>query len=75
MVSMSLWGFEFIGAPFVCKTIQVSRAQFNKTSSVHCIVCPSPKQSPFLSLFIPPRPSPPPPAITILLSMHFVYIA
>ena len=30
---------EFIGVTLVCKTIQVSSVQRNKTSSAHCIEC------------------------------------
>ena len=37
-----LFLIEFIGVTLVCKTIQVSSVQLNKTLSTHCIVHPSP---------------------------------
>ena len=64
---------EFIGLTLVHKTIQVSSVQLNKTSSVHCIVCPSPHAKSLSVLFCPTQPTStyPPPfplPITTLLS-------
>ena len=46
---------EFTRVTFICKTIQVSRVQLNKTSSAHCIVHPPPPEK---SLSIPVSPHP-----------------
>ena len=58
-----LYFTEFIGVILVHKTIQVSSAQLNKTSSAHCIVLPSPKAKElpihpsFAYLHLPATPS------------------
>lgn len=48
---------EFTGVTWVHKTMQVSSAQLNKTSSAHCTVCPSPPASPIQSPLSPALPT------------------
>ena len=65
---------EFIEVTLVNKVIQVSGAQFNNTSSVHCVVYSPPLlKSPSTTIYPMHTLCPSPPTITMLLSVFMSF--